>query len=57
VRVFAPPDVAELLDGVGIPLTPVGWPIRALATAAVTGSASWPAGSAIWRSRSIADMK
>ncbi|WP_327117370.1 glycosyltransferase [Nocardia sp. NBC_01730] len=39
VRVCAPPDFAELLGGVGVPLTPVGWPIRALATRAVTGKA------------------
>jgi vancomycin aglycone glucosyltransferase len=39
VRLCAPPDFAELLDGVGVPLTPVGWPIRTLATGAVTGKA------------------
>ncbi|MQA12428.1 MAG: glycosyltransferase [Pseudonocardiaceae bacterium] len=39
VRVCAPPDFAELLDGAGMPLTPVGWPIRALATGALTGTA------------------
>jgi vancomycin aglycone glucosyltransferase len=37
VRVCAPPDFAELLDRVGVPLTSVGWPIRALATGAVPG--------------------
>jgi vancomycin aglycone glucosyltransferase len=37
VRVCAPPDFAELLDGIDVPLTPVGWPIRALATGAVPG--------------------
>jgi vancomycin aglycone glucosyltransferase len=39
VRVCAPPDFAEPLEGLGFPLTPVGWPIRALATGAVTGRA------------------
>ncbi|MCA2226247.1 glycosyltransferase [Nonomuraea aurantiaca] len=37
VRVCAPPDFAELLDGIDVPLTPVAWPIRALATGAVPG--------------------
>jgi vancomycin aglycone glucosyltransferase len=39
VRVCAPPDFGELSDDVGVPLTPVGWPIRELATGAVTGKA------------------
>lgn len=39
VRVCAPPDFAELLAGIGVALTPVGWPIRALATGAVPGKA------------------
>ncbi|MEU4549160.1 glycosyltransferase [Nonomuraea dietziae] len=39
VRVCAPPDFAELLSSVDVPLTPVGWPIRALATGAVPGKA------------------
>ncbi|MEV5707164.1 glycosyltransferase [Actinoallomurus sp. NPDC052274] len=39
VRVCAPPDFAELLDSAGVPLSPVGWPIRALATGAVSGKA------------------
>jgi vancomycin aglycone glucosyltransferase len=39
VRVCAPPDFAELLDDVGVPLSPVGWPIRALATGAIPGKA------------------
>ncbi|WP_433258157.1 glycosyltransferase [Streptosporangium sp. CA-135522] len=39
VRVCAPPDFAELLDRTDVPLTPVGWPIRALATGAVPGKA------------------
>ncbi|MEV4097785.1 glycosyltransferase [Streptosporangium saharense] len=39
VRVCAPPDFAELLDGVGVPLTPLGWPIRALATGAIPDKA------------------
>ncbi|MCF6468391.1 glycosyltransferase family 1 protein [Nonomuraea sp. MG754425] len=37
VRVCAPPDFADLLDEVGVPLTPLAWPIRALATGAVPG--------------------
>ncbi|MEU7747610.1 glycosyltransferase [Nonomuraea sp. NPDC049158] len=40
VRVCAPPDFAELLDGIGVPLIPLGWPIRALATGAVPGKTS-----------------
>jgi vancomycin aglycone glucosyltransferase len=39
VRMCAPPDFAELLDSVDVPLSPVGWPIRALATGAVPGKA------------------
>ncbi|MFG1947244.1 glycosyltransferase [Nonomuraea sp. NPDC048826] len=37
VRLCAPPDFAELAGGVGVPLTPLAWPIRALATGAVPG--------------------
>ncbi|WP_307190382.1 glycosyltransferase [Actinomadura hibisca] len=40
VRLCAPPDFAELLDGIGVPLTPLAWPIRALATGAVPGRTS-----------------
>lgn len=36
VRVCAPPDFAEFL-GVGPALTPLGWPIRALATGSIPG--------------------
>ncbi|MFF4418405.1 glycosyltransferase [Streptosporangium sp. NPDC001559] len=39
VRVCAPPDFAELLDDAGVPLTPLGWPIRALATGAIPDKA------------------
>lgn len=39
VRLCAPPDFAALLERAGVPLTPFGWPIRELATAAVTGTA------------------
>ncbi|MGW0196591.1 glycosyltransferase [Nonomuraea sp. NPDC003201] len=39
VRVCAPPDFAELLDDVDVPLTPLAWPIRALATGAIPGKA------------------
>ena len=37
VRMCAPPDFADLLDRIGVPLTPVGWPIRALAKGALAG--------------------
>ncbi len=37
VRVCAPPDFAELLDRAGVPLSPLGWPVRALAAGAVPG--------------------
>ncbi|GII79417.1 glycosyl transferase [Sphaerisporangium rufum] len=37
VRVCAPPDFAESLDAIGVPLIPLGWPIRALATGTVAG--------------------
>ncbi|MBB2940088.1 UDP:flavonoid glycosyltransferase YjiC (YdhE family), partial [Amycolatopsis bartoniae] len=39
VRVCAPPDFAELVEGAGARLTPVGKPIQALATGAATGKA------------------
>ncbi|WP_328969429.1 glycosyltransferase [Streptomyces sp. NBC_00239] len=39
VRVCAPPDFAELLGGVGLPLTPVGEPLRPVVKAVVTGTA------------------
>ena len=42
VRVCAPPDFAELLDGVGIPLVPVGGSVRAMVKGAVTGTAPLP---------------
>ena len=35
VRVCAPPDFTGLLADIGVPLTPLGWPIRALATGAI----------------------
>lgn len=37
VRMCAPPDFAELAAGIDVPLSPLGWPIRALATGAVPG--------------------
>ena len=37
VRMCAPPDFAGLLDSAGVPLSPVGWPVRALAAGAVPG--------------------
>src|SRR3954454_15413731 len=43
VQVCAPPDFAELLDGVGVPLVPTGRPVRPTVKGAVTGSAPLPA--------------
>lgn len=37
VRVCAPPDFAGLVDSAGVPFSPLGWPVRALATGAVPG--------------------
>ncbi|WP_433295466.1 glycosyltransferase [Pseudonocardia sp. CA-142604] len=42
-QVCAPPDFAELLDGVGVPLVPIGRPVRPTVTGAVTGTAPLPA--------------
>ncbi|WP_405959206.1 glycosyltransferase [Streptomyces sp. NBC_00868] len=42
VRVCAPPDFADFLDGVGLPLAPIGASLRATVTAAVTGTAPPP---------------
>ncbi|MFJ5265208.1 glycosyltransferase [Streptomyces sp. NPDC088387] len=39
VRMCAPPDFAELLDGIDVPHTPLGRPIRALAKGAGQGKA------------------
>ncbi|KOU15577.1 glycosyl transferase [Streptomyces sp. WM6372] len=43
VRMCAPPDFAELLDRAGIPLAPIGAPVRPVVTGAVTGTAPMPA--------------
>jgi vancomycin aglycone glucosyltransferase len=40
VRVCAPPDFAELLARVGVPLVPVGQPVRPLVTGATPPSAA-----------------
>jgi vancomycin aglycone glucosyltransferase len=40
VRVCAPPDFAELLAGVGVPLVPIGQPVRLPVTKATTPSAA-----------------
>jgi vancomycin aglycone glucosyltransferase len=40
VRVCAPPDSAELLAGVGVPLVPVGQPVRLPVTGATPPSAA-----------------
>jgi vancomycin aglycone glucosyltransferase len=37
VRVCAPPDFTSLVADAGVSLTPLGWPIRALATGAIPG--------------------
>jgi vancomycin aglycone glucosyltransferase len=45
VRVCAPPDFAELLAGVGVPLVPIGQPVRPPVTKATTPAAdsrAWP---------------
>lgn len=39
VRVCAPPDFAELLETVGLPLAPIGLPLRPVVKAVVTGTA------------------
>ena len=38
VRVCAPPDFAELLAGVGVPLVPIGQPVRLPVRLPVTGA-------------------
>ncbi|MFF4104744.1 glycosyltransferase [Streptomyces sp. NPDC001903] len=43
VAVCAPPDFAELLGQVGIPLAPIGPPVRPVVQGAVTGTAPMPA--------------
>ena len=40
VRVCAPPDFAELLARVGVPLVPVGQPVRPLVTGATPPTAA-----------------
>jgi vancomycin aglycone glucosyltransferase len=42
VRVCAPPDFAELLAGIGVPLVPIGLPVRAMVKGNVTGTAPQP---------------
>ncbi|WP_369168092.1 glycosyltransferase [Streptomyces sp. R28] len=42
VVMCAPPDFAELLDGLGVPLVPVGRSVRAMTKGAVTGTAPMP---------------
>jgi vancomycin aglycone glucosyltransferase len=42
VRVCAPPDFAELLAGVGVPLVPIGQPVRAPVTKATPPAADLP---------------
>lgn len=45
MRVCAPPDFAELLARVGVPLVPVGQPVRPLGTGATPPSAA----DLLWR--------
>ncbi len=45
VRMCAPPDFAELLDGFGLPLAPLGRSVREMTTGAVTGTKPRPAAS------------
>lgn len=47
VRLCAPPDFAQLLGSAGVALTPVGWPIRALATGTIPGAPTSLAGVAV----------
>ncbi|MFF5808511.1 glycosyltransferase [Streptomyces sp. NPDC012746] len=42
VRVCAPPDFAELLNGFGLPLVPLGPSVREMTTGAVTGAKPMP---------------
>ncbi len=39
VRVCAPPDFADMLETAGLPLTPIGLPLRPVVKAVVTGTA------------------
>ncbi|MFI8517601.1 glycosyltransferase [Streptomyces sp. NPDC085481] len=43
VRMCTPPDFAELFEAVGLPLVPIGEPVRAFVKAAVTGKTAVPA--------------
>ncbi|WP_433250066.1 glycosyltransferase [Streptosporangium sp. CA-135522] len=45
VQMCAPPDFAELLDGFGLPLVPLGQSVREMTTGAVTGTKPLPAAS------------
>ena len=42
VRVCAPPDFAELLARIGVPLLPIGQPVRPLVSGATPPSAASP---------------
>ncbi|MFE0382438.1 glycosyltransferase, partial [Streptomyces inhibens] len=48
VRVCAPPDFAELLAGVGVPLVPVGRPVRPMVSGATPPAADLPRRAADW---------
>ncbi|WP_051781631.1 MULTISPECIES: glycosyltransferase [unclassified Streptomyces] len=43
VRMCAPPDFAELVEGAGVPLTPIGRSLREMVKGAVTGAKPMPA--------------
>ncbi|WP_243709474.1 glycosyltransferase [Micromonospora sp. 15K316] len=43
VRMCTPPDFAELFDSVGLPLAPIGEPVRPFVKAVLTGETTAPA--------------
>ncbi|MEU9110241.1 glycosyltransferase [Streptomyces sp. NPDC048483] len=45
VQMCAPPDFAELLDGFGLPLVPLGTSVRKMASGAITGKKPQPPSS------------
>ncbi|MDO0916229.1 glycosyltransferase [Streptomyces sp. DT2A-34] len=55
VRMCAPPDFAELLDGFGVPLVPVGRPVRAMTKGVVTGTTPMPAKTLPQRAAELVD--
>ncbi|MBT2447760.1 glycosyltransferase family 1 protein [Streptomyces sp. ISL-43] len=45
VRMCAPPDFTELLEGAGVPMVPIGRPLRPMVKGAVTGTKPQPPSS------------